>query len=81
MASRLVGSFHAALPSHSKEMVTALGAAGLVPLERAFAEKTAVIERGLAGRPAYLLQVPAELSAEQASRVIVDHLQLAQRDS
>jgi hypothetical protein len=77
MVSRLVGNFHAEIPQHSQEVVTALAAAGLVPLERAFAEKAAVLERGLDGKPAFLLQVPAELSADEASDVIVEHIQEA----
>jgi hypothetical protein len=74
MASRMVGNFHAGLSRHSREVVTALGATNLVPLDRAFAEKTALVARALEGRPTYLLQVPRSLPADEASDVIVDHL-------
>jgi GT2 family glycosyltransferase len=77
MVSRLVGNFHAGISHHSQEIVTALAAAGLVPLEQAFGEKAAVLERGLEGKPVYLLQVPASLSAHEASDVIVEHIQNA----
>jgi hypothetical protein len=77
MVSRLVGNFHAEIAPHSQAVITALGATGLVPIERYFADKAAVLERALAETPAFLLQVPQAYSPDQASDVIVAHLQEA----
>jgi hypothetical protein len=77
MVSRLIGSFHAEISSHSQEVVTALGATGLVPIERSFREKAAVLERAIEGKPAFLLQVPTSLSADEASDVMVERIRAA----
>jgi hypothetical protein len=77
MVSRLLGNFHAEIPRHSQEVITALGATGLVPIEQYFGEKAAVLERALVNTPAFLLQVPQSFSPDQASDVIVEHLQKA----
>jgi len=74
MVSRIVGNFHAELSRPSREMITALGATGLVPIDRAFAEKAAIVERGLGDVPSYLLQVPKTLPPDTASDVIVERL-------
>jgi hypothetical protein len=74
MVARMVGNFHAELPSHSRDVLTALGATGMLPLEQFHAEKAAVLAEGLAGTPTFLLQVPAACSADKASDVIVDQL-------
>jgi hypothetical protein len=74
MVSRLIGNFHAELARHSRDVITALAATGLMPAERFFAEKAAVLTRALDGKPAFLLRVPAAFSADQASDVIVERL-------
>jgi hypothetical protein len=74
MVSRLVGNFQNELPRHSRELITALAATGMVPAERFFAEKGAVLARSLNGKPAFLLRVPAVFSADRASDVIVERL-------
>jgi hypothetical protein len=74
MVSRLVGNFQNELPRHSRELITALAATGMVPAERFFAEKGAVLARSLNGQPAFLLRVPAAFSADRASDVIVEQL-------
>lgn len=74
MVSRLIGNFHAELPRHSRDVITALAATGLMPAERFFAEKAAVLTRALNDKPAFLLRVPAAFSADQASDVIVERL-------
>lgn len=74
MVSRLLGNFHAEISRQSQEVITALGATGLVPLERTFSEKAAVLERALTGKPVFLLQVPHALTPDQASDVIVARL-------
>jgi hypothetical protein len=77
MVSRLIGNYHAEIKSHAQEVITALGATGLVPIEQTFGEKKAVLDQALAGKPTYLLQVPKALSADEASDVIVEQLQRA----
>ncbi len=74
MVSRIVGNFHAELPRLSRELITAMGASGLVPIDRAFAEKRAVISQGLGDVPSYLLQVPKTLPPDAASDIIVERL-------
>ena len=75
MVSRMVGNFHAEISQLSQEVITALGATNLVPLEQMFSAKAAVLDQALADKPTYLLQVPKAFSADQASDIIVQHLQ------
>jgi hypothetical protein len=70
MADRLVGSFHAELPRGARELQSALAGSGLLSLDRLFAGKTAVLRRGLAGRPAFRLRLPRELRAREAADTI-----------
>jgi hypothetical protein len=70
MASRTVGNFHAELPLVSRRLVEALGATGLVPLDRHFGEKTAVVAQALHDVPRMLLRLPISWSADHAS----DHI-------
>jgi hypothetical protein len=77
MVSRMIGNFHAEIKHFSQDIITALGATGIVPIEQAFNEKAAVLEQALSGKPTFLLQVPKALSADQASDVIVEQLQRA----
>jgi hypothetical protein len=81
MVSRLIGNFHTEMSLHSREVVVALGATGLVPIEQFFADKREVLSRAVAGKPTYLLRVPASYPADQASDVIVEHLQKAMADA
>lgn len=74
MVSRMVGNFHAEMTQHSRELITALGASGLVPIEQAFSEKAKVIADALSEKPTFLLRVPRAFPADRASDVIVDHL-------
>jgi hypothetical protein len=74
MVSRILGNFHAEIKQHSHEMITALGATGLIPLEHPFCEKAAVLESALEGKPVFLLQVPRAWSPDQASDAIVEEL-------
>jgi hypothetical protein len=70
MADRLVGSFHAELPRGARELVTAMAGSGLLSLERAFAEKAAVLRAALDGRRALLLRLPLTLRAPAAADAI-----------
>jgi hypothetical protein len=75
MVSRLVGNFHAETSKHSQEVVTALGACGMVPIERYFGDKADVLRTGLGKTPNYLLQVPQKFSPDKASDAIVEQLE------
>lgn len=75
MRSRLIGNFHAEITAHSQEVMTALGATGLVSLEETFAEKAAIIDSALGELPVFLLQVPRALEADAASDAIVEQLE------
>ncbi len=75
MVTRLIGNFHAEITPQSQQVITALGAASLLPIEQYFLDKAAVLDRALEGKPVFLLQVPRSMSADQASDVIVEHIQ------
>jgi hypothetical protein len=72
MVTRLVGNFHAELARPSRDLITALGATNLVPLEELFARKADVLHRALDGRPTLWLRVPVAYSADEASDSIVE---------
>lgn len=67
MTSRVVGNFHSELPGVSRDLITALGATGLVTAAEHFGQKAAVVARALAGVPCYRLRIPAAWSADRAS--------------
>ncbi len=81
MASRVVGNFHTELPGVSRSLIEALGATGIIPLERHFAEKWEVVHRGLSGIGCHVLRLPVDWSADRTSdhvtstvRVLLDEL-------
>ncbi len=74
MLARMMGNFHIEMPQRSQEMVTALGAVGMVPLHQAFSEKAEVIRAALRKKPAYVLQVPRSMPPDEASDEIVRSL-------
>ncbi|HEU5100443.1 MAG TPA: hypothetical protein VFU22_15550 [Roseiflexaceae bacterium] len=74
MVTRLIGNFHAEIKPDSHALMTALGATGIVPIEQAFSEKAAVLDRAIEGKPVYLMQIPQQLSPGQASDMIVEQL-------
>lgn len=77
MTSRVVGNFHAEMALHSRQVVTALSATGLVPAARFFGEKARVVRAAIADKPCYRLRVPKAMSADEASDVIADHIHKA----
>jgi hypothetical protein len=74
MVSRMIGNFHAEITPHSQQVITALAASGLVPIEATFGDKAAVLDAALRGKPTYLLQVPQSFSPDRASDAIVAEL-------
>lgn len=67
LTTRIVGNFHTELPGVSRSLIEALGATGLVPLERYFSDKAKVVRRGLGGIPCHVLKIPVDWSADRAS--------------
>jgi hypothetical protein len=74
LVSRIVGNFHAELSGPSRDVITALGATGFMPMEQMFESKGRVLAKALIGKPAFLLRVPASWSADRASDDIVSYL-------
>ena len=79
MVSRLIGNFHAEITPHSQQVVTALAASALVPIEQYFNEKAEIIRAGLGETPCYLLQVPQAFSPDKASDAIVEQLEIVMK--
>lgn len=76
MVARLIGNFNSEMTKQSRLVMTTLGASGLVPIEKSFEEKRAVIDQALQDRPCYLLRVPQAFSPDRASDIIVDHIKM-----
>jgi hypothetical protein len=74
MVARMLGNFHSEMAVHSREVVNLLGAIGMIPLDRIFAEKARVLDEALTDLPTFLLQVPREWSADRASDAFVEVL-------
>jgi hypothetical protein len=81
MVSRMLGNFHAEMSAHSRDVLTALAATGVLPMETFVADKAAVLDRALGDVPTYRLRVPAAMSADEASDAIVESLQKALADA
>lgn len=81
MVSRLVGNFHCEMALASREVVTAMAATNIVPLEVLFGEKADVLAKAVAGKPCHLLRVPAALPADKASDLIVEHVHKAMAEA
>jgi hypothetical protein len=74
MVARIIGNWHWETPRHSRDVLAALGAGGVVPLDEIFARKAAVVEQSLANSSTMLMKVPEAMSADQASDAIVERL-------
>jgi hypothetical protein len=74
MVARMLGNFHHKMSGHSREIVNLLGAVGMVPIDRIFADKAAVLDRALAGVPTILLRVPQSWGVDRASDAFVAEL-------
>jgi len=75
MVDRMLGNFHIEMPDFSQRLVTALGAASVLPLARLFGEKAAVVRKALEDKPCFLLRVPRVYDADTASDDIVTVLE------
>lgn len=79
MATRLVGAFQAKLPHDSRHVITALGASGLLPLDRFYGRKAATVRAGLGDSPCFSLRVPQWMAPDYAATIVVEHLELVFR--
>jgi hypothetical protein len=77
MASRLIGNFYAEMPEPSRQVLTALGATGLVPLPEPFARKRALLTGVLDAKPLFLLRIPRSLSTHEASAKVASQIMSA----
>jgi len=75
MTTRIVGNFHTELPGVSRRLIEALGATGLVPLEKYFADKAEVVRAGLDSINCHVLKLPVTWSADRASDHVTSTVQ------
>jgi hypothetical protein len=75
MVSKLIGNFNSEMTKPSRLVLTALGAAGLLPIEQVFCEKAENLRKSISGKPCFYLRVPQSLAPDQASDIIVAHFQ------
>lgn len=75
MTSQLLGNFFSELPRQSRVVMAALGASALLPIDRFFVEKSAVVNKALEGKRCFYLRVPQSLAPDHASDIIVSHIQ------
>lgn len=74
MVDRMLGNFHYEMAAPSQELLAALSATNLLPLERFLSQKREVLTAGLGTVPTFLLRVPVGFSADQASDDVVRRL-------
>jgi hypothetical protein len=75
MVSQLIGNFFSELSLWSRTVLTGLGAAGLVPLDKFFIRKSQILTQGFANKPVYWLRIPKHLTPDEASDIIVEKIQ------
>lgn len=75
MTSQLVGNFFSELPRQSRVVMAALGASALSPIDQVFIEKSAILNKALNGKRCFYLRVPLMCTPDQASDIIVAHIQ------
>jgi hypothetical protein len=77
MAARMLGNWHIEMARHSRDVLTALGASGVLSLDEIFGRKAAILHTALDSSRIALLQVPSAMSADEASDAIVAELRRA----
>jgi hypothetical protein len=77
MAARMLGNWHIEMARHSRDVLTSLGASGVLPLDEIFGRKAGILRTALAPCRTALMQVPAAMSADEASDAIVANLRQA----
>lgn len=71
MVDRMLGNFHVEMAGFSQEVVTALAASSMLSWRQFADDKGDVLSKALDGVPCYLLQVPAQWTADRASDEVV----------
>ena len=75
MVDRMLGNFHVEMAGFSQELVTGMAAASMLPWRQLVNDKSDILSKSLDGIPCHLLQVPRDLSADQASDAVVRELE------
>lgn len=75
MVTKLIGNFNAEMTRPSRLVMTALGAAGLVPIEQFFTDKANCLHKSISGKPCFYLRVPQKFPPDQASTIICAYIQ------
>lgn len=81
MTERLIGNFHAEMTRQSRVILAAMSAAGKIPMAKFFSEKSRILESALKGKPNYSLRVPQQLGPDEASDIIVEHIEKVLADA
>jgi hypothetical protein len=76
MVDRMLGNFHVEMASFSQRLTTAMAAASMLSWRRWVNDKAEILTKALDGIPCHLLQVPREMSADEASDAVVRELGL-----
>lgn len=74
MVDRMLGNFHIEMAGFSQHVVTAMAAASMLPWRQLVNDKADILTKSLDGIPCYLVQVPRDLSADDASDAVVNVL-------
>jgi hypothetical protein len=77
MAARMLGNWHIEMARHSRDVLTCLGASGVLPLDEIFGRKARILRTALGPCRTALMRVPVAMSADEASDAIVARLRSA----
>jgi hypothetical protein len=77
MAARALGNWHIEMPRHSRDVLTCLGASGILPLDEIFGRKARILRAAMSHSRTALMQVPLAMRPDEASDAIVAHLRQA----
>jgi hypothetical protein len=77
MSARMLGNWHIEMARHSRDVITCLGASGVLSLDEIFGRKAQILRAALEPCRTALMQVPVEMSADEASDAIVARLRHA----
>ncbi|MEP6664968.1 MAG: hypothetical protein ABJA81_00855 [Nocardioidaceae bacterium] len=80
MAARMLGNWHIEMARHSRDVLSCLGASGLLSLDEIFGRKARILRTALSPCRTVLMQVPSAMNADEASDVIVSRLRQAVGD-
>lgn len=75
MTETMIGNFHAEMTRQSRVVLTGMGASGQIPISKYFSDKSRILESALNGKPSYSLRIPKHLGPDEASDIIVEHIE------